>query len=391
MKKIILIFMILGMIIIANAQIEIKELKLTPKIEEKLVTMVKNLPERLATRPKNLPEKYYPDYDIKNRPQLENLHIGKPIPKYYIVNEKLKKYVFPSDVSHISDGDSLSLKFQNIWFVPVMVDGEPLLFGEIQFADFSRDPQYVGPSVNANIIKHFHNYEFKDSIIGSLGLSSMEMDYFIIRKDNKDVFVQVYDEVTSEYFKNEYSFSELINHLKELALRREEALNRYYAQIAKKSKLKITSEMESTFFSRLKNKSDKDLFDLGIKNRMQLENLQLGKPIPWYAIVNENLTFGGGWLVPAMFDGKPLFFTNLILEKDEQYRWEGSDGAAWAEAIHNYEYKNLIIGIIGTNMGPCLIIKRKPKNIFTQVYDRVTREYLKNEYSFSEFINLLKK
>ena len=383
--------MILGALIIVNAQIEIKELTLMPETEEKLFTDVKNLPEKQATKNKNLPKESYPDYDIKNWSQLENLHTGKPIPKYNIVNEKLEKIVSISNVSRISDGDPLSLRFGNIWHVPVMADGVPLLFGDIHFAHYSSDPQFIGLLPNTNIIEPFHNYELKDSIIGFVGFKNFEMDYFIIRKENQDIFVQIYDEATGEYFKNEYNLNELINHLKELVLRKEEARNRYYAQIANKSKLKITSGMKSAFVSRLKDKSDEDLSYLGIKNRAQLENLHLGKPIPWYAIVNENLMFAGGWLVPAMSDGKPLFYTNLKLEEDEQYRWEGSSGAEMAEAIHNYEHKKMVIGVLGTNRGNCLIIRRKHKNIFVQVYDRATREYLKNEYSFSDVLNFLKQ
>ena len=391
MKKITLIFMILGALIIANAQIEIKELTLTLEMEEKLFTDVKNLPEKQATKNKNLPKESYPDYDIKNWPQLENLHTGKPIPMYSIATKKFKEFVSISNVSRISDGEPLSLRFGNIWHVPVMADGVPLLFGDIHFAHYSSDPQFIGLLPNTNIIEHFHNYELKDSIIGFVGFKSFEMDYFIIRKENQDIFVQIYDEATGEYFKNEYSLRELINHLKEIVLRKEEARMRYYAQIENKSKLKITSGMKSAFISRLKDESDRDLSYLGIKNRAQLENLHLGKPIPWYVIVNENLTFEGGWSVPVMFDGKPLFLTYVKLEEDGQYRWKGSGQDAIAEAIHNYEHKNLIIGFLGTNRGDCLIIRRKHKNIFVQVYDRATREYLKNEYSFSEVLNFLKQ
>jgi hypothetical protein len=383
MKKTTLIIIILGIITISNAQIEKKELKLTPEIEERVVAKIKNLPE-----------KRYSDYGITDRSQLESsqYYIGNPIPMYHIANKKFKVMVSTWNVSHISDGDSLSLSFRNTWLVPVMSDEEPFLFGEIHFSDFRSDPQFIGVPKYANIIEHFHNYELKDSIIGyvDVDFSNSEMDYFIIRKENKDIFIKVYDEASGEYFKNEYSFSELINHLKELDLLKKEAQMRYYAQIAKKRKLTITSEIKSAFISRLKDRSDENLSYLGIKNRAQLENLHLGKPIPWYAIINENLLFAGGWMVPAISDGKSLFVTNLKLEEDGQYRWEGSSGAAWAEAIHNYKYKKLIIGVLGTNRGPCLIIQRKHENIFVQVYDRAMREYLKNEYSFSEVLDFLK-
>jgi len=380
MKKITLIIMILGMITISNAQIEKIELKLTPEIEEMVVAQIKNLPEE-----------WYSDWGIKDKSQLENLHTGKPIPWYMVINEKLE-FVSTQTVSRMSDGDTLSLKFTNTWNVPVMSDKEPLLFGLITPSDFG-DP-YISYGIK-NTIEHFHNYEHKDSVIGSVGVNGLNrgMDYLIIRKDNKDVFVQIYDEATGEYFKNEYNFSELINHVKALGLREKEAQMRYYEKVANKSELEITPEIteilnNSTFFSGL---SDESLSDLGIKNRTQLENLYFGKPIPiYYVIDNESLIFSGRWQVPVMSDGDPLFMTSVKLEDDGQYRWTGS-GRSWAETIHNYEHKDLIIGLLYISRGPCLIIQKDNKDIFVQMYDFNTREYFKNEYSFSELLNLLKK
>jgi len=37
------------------------------------------------------------------------------------------------------------------------------------------------------------------------------MDYLYIQKDNKDIFVEVYDYATREWLKNEYSLSDIIN------------------------------------------------------------------------------------------------------------------------------------------------------------------------------------
>ena len=62
-----------------------------------------------------------------------------------------------------------------------------------------------------------------------------------------------------------------------------------------------------------------------------------------------------------------------------------------AKLIHNYEYKDLITGFIGLRNGSYLIIRRDNKDIFVQVFDRETGEYVENEYSFSEVLNLLKK
>jgi len=89
----------------------------------------------VITKLKNLPEGAYSYYGIKNKAQLENLHLGKPIPWYFIVNEELET-VYTYNVSRISDEEPLSLRFTNTWNVPVMSDEEPLLFGLIRFSDF---------------------------------------------------------------------------------------------------------------------------------------------------------------------------------------------------------------------------------------------------------------
>jgi hypothetical protein len=281
-----------------------------------------------------------------------------------------------------------------------MADEAPLLFRNMMFSEFGGNYTHSGTK---NIAEHFRNYEYKDSIIGSVAISHSTFgmdDLLIIRKENQDIFVQIYDEATGEYFKNEYRFSELLNLLKDLNLRAKEAQMRYYAQVANKSELKITPEitemLDTTLFSRLKEKdwSDESLSELGIKNRAQLEHLHLGKPIPMYRIVDENLTFSGYWNVPVMSDGEPLFMATVKLEDNGQYSKAGFGGASMAKLIHNYEHKDLIIGslevisIIGMDY---LIIKKENKDIFVQKYDFATREYLKNEYSFSEVLNLLKK
>jgi len=367
MKKITLIIMILGMITISNAQIEKKELKLTPEIEEVVVKEIKKLPEGYYSRF---------DFGIKNKEQLEHLHIGKPIPMCGIVNE--------------------TLEFGNSWNVPVMSDETPLLFVNIWFSEFGGVP-HVDLLETANIIEHFHNYEHKDSIIGSVCVtrSPQRMDHFIIQKDNQYIFVEIYDEVTGEYFKNEYNVSELMNHVKELDLRKKEARMRYYEKVANKSELKMTPEITKMLIneaSMLKNKSDRLLSDCGIKDRAQLEHLHLGKPIPGYIIVNENLTFSGYWSVPVMSNGEPLFMTWVRLDDDDQYRWGGSSTMS-AGIIHNYEYKDLIIGSLERHHPSMdyLIIRRDNQDIFVKIFGYATGDYLKNEYSFSEVLNLLKK
>jgi len=382
MKKLTLIIMILGMITIANAQIEKIELKLTSEIEEMVITQIKNLPEE-----------DYSKYGITDSSQLMNLHLGKPIPKYRIVNEKLED-VDTWNVSRISDEEPLSLRFQNAWIVPVMSDEAPLLFRSIRFSDIGGNYIHTGTK---NIMEHFHNYEHKDSTIGSVKVNTSDFDLLIIRKENEDIFVQVYDEATGEYFKNEYRFSELLNHIRELRLRKKEAQMRYYEKVANKSELELTPEITEMLvndaYSILKNWSDESLSRWGIQDRSQYEHLHLGKPIPMYRIANENLTFTGCWQVPVMSNNEPFYVTTIILEDDGQYRLRGGGGVR-AE-IFNYEYKDLIIGCLEvrdwcriTSDG-YLIIRKDNQDIYVQLYDYATREYLKNEYSFSELLNHL--
>jgi len=369
MKKLTLTLVILCALIIANAQIE--EIKPPPGIEGMVV------------RKLNEPDKPAYTHGPRNKPQVRNLHIGKPIPKYRITNKRLNPY--PSViVTPVFNEEPLSLEFTKIWNVPVMYNGKPLLFN-------LPPPGLLGGGIDIikgieNIMKHFFNYEHKDSIIGSVMVTS-SMDYFIIRKENKDIFVQIYDKITDEYFKNEYSFSELINHLTEAQMR-------YYAQVTNKSELKITPEITemllTPLFSRLKNCSDEDLSDIHGINRFQLENLHIGKPVPMYTIVNEKLTFTGCWAVPIMAEGEPFCFRHVKLDDDGQYRWIGNGFEHWA--IRNNEYKDLIIGILKIGFErDYFIIRKDNQDIFVQIYDDATREYLKNAYSFSEVLNLLKQ
>ena len=406
MKKLTLIISFLSVFAITNAQmventildsvsIQKNELIVTQEIEEMVVRVIKN----------NTVEEYiYPIYGIKNKSQLEHLQLGKPIPLYIIANEELKsasmgsKSVDIFNVSRMTDGAPLSLEFTNSWAVPIMYDGEPLSFGHIQVSDFEGFGGYSFMSFAINsTIEQFHNYVHKDLIIGYLNLQSSRtgMDYLIIRKDNKEIFVELCDEETKEYYKNEYNFSELINRLKALNLRKEEARNRYYAQVATKIELEITPEITemviSKTYSLYKDVDEERLSDHGITHRPQLENLQLGKPIPMYYILEgDNLTFIGVWQVPVMSGDEPFCFTRIRLEEDEKYRWVGT-GATRAEPIHNYEHKDLIIGFLDTYGMGYLIIRRENKDIFVEIYNYGTREYLKNEYSFSELLNHLKK
>jgi hypothetical protein len=367
-----------------NAQIEIKELNLTPEMEEMLIAKIKNLPE------------FYTTHGIKNLPQFENLHLGKPIPLYNIVSKKLNRPISTFYVSRMSDGDSLSLEFTNSWNLPVMCDGTPFLFSVSFFPPWK--PELM-VDITKGRMEQFSNYEHKDSIMGSIAVTSSMpgMDHFIIRKENQDIFVEIYDEVTGECFKNEYRLGELMNHIKELAQREKEAQMRYYAQIADKSELTLTPELTEMLvnnaYSSHIDASDWLLSNHGIKDRAQLEHLHLGKPIPRYRIVNENLTFEGYWNVPVMSNGEPLFFTTVKLDDEYQYKWVGEAGGNKAEIIYNYEYKDLIVGCLG-RFHPgmdYLIIRKDNQDIFVKMYDYETEEYLKNEHSFNEVLNFLKK
>ena len=374
-----------------NAQIDSKnELKLTPEIKEMVVTQIKQF----------LTEKSYSDFGIKNRAQLENLRLGKPIPNYCIESYINKQLVSVSvySASHISEGKSFSLRFMDTWNVPVMVDETLLFFAVFAFSD---GEPFLIQTVKSTT-EYFQNYEPKDSIIGSVCLipSSGGMDHLIIRKENQDVFVQIYGEKTGEYF-NVFSLSELINHLKEVGLSKQreqmEAQMRYYVQVANKSELKMTPEITKMVVSILdsvyKNVSDEMLPEYGIENRSKLENLHLGKPIPRYIIVNENLTFIGMWNVPVMSKGEPVLLARVELADDGEYIFVGAS-AYRAKLIHSYEHKDLIVGFLGTrsfNGMDYVIIRKENKDIFVGMSDYATRDIFKNEYSLSEIINLLKK
>ena len=351
MKKIILIIMILGGLIIANAQTEKNELKLTSEIEKMLVTaiysdLIQDSDERLS------------NFGIKNRSQLENLQLGKPIPMYYLINN--------------------TIKFRDRWQVPVLSDGEPLFLARV-FPDNGGQYRFANAGA-VPLAKSIYNYEHKNLITGFLGVTSYGgMDYLMIRKEDKDIFVQRYDYATHEFLKNEHSLSEII------------IANAKTDKYEMKLTPEITEMVASNIYSCYIKFSDKSLSDVGVENRSQLENIQLGKPIPMYILENENLIFMDRWRVPVMSDGDLLFLTDVMLKDDGQYRWIADGGGAMlAKAIHNYEYKNLIIGYLDDDED-YLIIRKENQDIYVQRYDYETREYFKHEYSLREVINLIKK
>jgi len=373
--------LLLSIFAIANAQVVEKNIlgsDIVKKIEIKIAPKITPEITERAVAPfiDNMSERDYSKYGIKNKSQLEKLNVGKPIP-YYIIN----------------DGQ---LTFTDTWSVPLLSDGEPLFFEIGAFSDGLYFFVDIG-NANKNIIEHIYNYEYKDSIIGSIGVTTQGkgMDYLIIRKENRDIFVQVYDEATSEYLINEYSLGEIISLEKERAKKeaQESAQKRakYLEYVADKGELKITPDFEERLFNRFRNASEKFYTTLGIKNKEQLTNLELGKPIPYYWLNNDNLQFAGSWEVPVMSDGVPFYLAQIKLQDDGQYKYVGG-GAGWAEALNKYEYKDLIIGWLGAGRDMSfLIIRRNGQDVYVKTYDWDTREALKTEYTLDEIINLIKK
>ena len=155
----------------------------------------------------------------------------------------------------------------------------------------------------------------------------------------------------------------------------------------------ITEMLDTSIFSRMKNWPDRELSNYGIKNRSQLNGLQLGKPIPRYVLDNKNLIFLNTWTILVMSDGASLFFVTVRLMENGQYKWagSGSGSAGFVEILHNYEYKDLIIGILDEYPTNYYIIRKDNKDIFVKVYDYETREYFSGEYSLPDIINLIKE
>ena len=381
MKKLTLIIMILGMITIANAQIEKNELIPTREIEEMVATKLKNEPV----------ENFY-RYGIKNKEQFENLQLGRVIREYKIN----------------IDSDTL---IPEGWRVPILYEGKALFLA----FDFGGN-MYFGLT---KMREGMHYYESEDlmGIVMIRGIPPCE--FYYIRREHKDVFVQAYDPPTRQYFKNEYSLSELIvlrDRVLELELRdadfkeKRQKVPEFYGtnqvnendifdtHFPLKHELKMTPELTEKLATEIywdfMDDPDWELSNFGITNRAQLENLQLGKPIPSYRIDidNENLIFTHRWHLPVMSDGEP-FYTANVEEIGGQYLRTGGGVPGMAKISHNYEHKDLIIGYIelGISGKNYYIIRRENKVVFLQVYDPATREYFKNEYSFSELINLLKK
>jgi len=153
----------------------------------------------------------------------------------------------------------------------------------------------------------------------------------------------------------------------------------------------ITEMLINKTYSGFINGSDRELSNFGIKDRAQLENLHLGKPIPRYVLENGNLIFLNTWTMLVMSDGEPLHFIDVSLEEDGQYKWAGSGSAKGATIHHNYEHKDLVIGFVDAYPQSYLMIRKNNSDVFVKEYDYKTREYFTGEYSLSDIINLIKE
>ena len=380
-----LMMCLLSVCTITHAQVDENKTSSTNIVQEDDLKMPQRLTEMVVTKLKSEPVESFYRYGIKNKEQLENLQLGRPIREFILG----------------IDNDTL---FPLGWRVPIMYEGKALFLASVSAREVGFGSTGMGEGI--------HHYERKD-LMGILRVYGVGGEYFYIRRENKDVFVQVFDLATRKYFKNEYSLPEIIN-LRNRAAEvhaapTKEGWQEIYgtAQVdendifdtnfPQKHELKMTPEITEMLTNEIYwqkvNHSDWSLSNSGISNRAQLENLHLGKPIPKYEINidNENLIFRGGWEMLVMSDGEPLFISK-VSEGEEQYSNTGGGGARMAKILHNYEHKDLIIGYIEFDRGMSFyIIRKEHQDIFVQVYDQATGELFKNEYSFSELINLLKK
>jgi len=162
-----------------------------------------------------------------------------------------------------------------------------------------------------------------------------------------------------------------------------------------KNELKMTPEITEMLITKTYllfiDDSDKELSDFGIKNREQLNSLQLGKPYPLYVLDSGKLRFLNSWRMLVMSDGEPLHFITVDMEEDGEYTWGGSGSAKGAPIFYNYEYKDLIIGYVEVYPESYFIIRKDNKDIFVKSYDYKTHKQFSGEYSLPYIINLTKE
>jgi len=388
MKKLTLITIILSVFAITNAQVDENNSFNSTLVPKKELIMPQRLIDMAIAKLKNEPAEKYYRYGVKSKEQFENLQLGRPLREFRI------------------NMGSDTLTTTGSWQVPVMYNGKALFLAYVT----GRDAWFGSPTMGESI----HHYERKD-LVGILRVQALPTaDYLYILREEKDVFLQVLDIPTRQYFKNEYSLSELIS-LRNRAIEvranpTKEGYEEIYGRNApvdendifdtrfpQKHELKLTPEITEILTAEIYwsfiDYPDSELFNYGITNRAQLENLHLGKPIPKYRIDidNENLIFIGGWEAIVLSNEEPLFIID-VGKGEEQYWYTGSGRAGLAKILHNYEHKDLIIGYFEFDREKSFYTIRKGHQVvFVQVYDYTTHKSLRNEYSFSEIINLIKK
>jgi len=391
MRKLTIIITLLSILATINAQTAENIILDTVSIQKNEIVLPQEVIEMVVSRVKNEPINFFFRFGIKNKEQLEDLRLGHPIPVYII------------------DSDTLKL---SSWRVPFMYEGKYIVLANI-ILDDSGQYKYSECWSSTPFGEGIHNYEHKD-LIGILQVNELIIEYHYFRRENKDIFVQVYDWRTRGYFKHTYSLSEIIN-------RKNRGAEVYFTftgiqeifgtnvqvdendifdtNFPQKHELKMTSEitemLTTELYWRIINSSYRYCFMGEITNRAQLDSLHLGKPIPeyWIDFDNENLIFTGSWHVPIMSNGESLFMAR-VSEGDGPYRFVSCLGGNIPEYIHDYEHKDLIIGFITKeSIGGMdyLIIRKDNKDVFVEVHNWEKREILKSEYTFSEIINLLKE
>jgi len=153
------------------------ELRVTPK-------MAKEMESNICMFLKNVPEEMLKNFGVKNMSQLLNSQLGKPIPMYVLDNEELK--------------------FTGLWRMPILSENEFIALATIKLTD---EEQYEVIDFGATkLAKIISNYEHKDMIIGILRIFKQNTDYLYIQKENRDVFVKMFDLKGKEY-----SFDDIIN------------------------------------------------------------------------------------------------------------------------------------------------------------------------------------
>jgi len=391
MRKLTIIITLLSILATINAQTTENIILDTVSIQKNEIVLPQEVIEMVVSRVKNEPINFFFRFGIKNKEQLEDLRLGRPVPVYII------------------DSDTLKL---SSWRVPFMYEGKYIILANIILEDGGQY-KYSECWSSTPFGEGIHNYERKD-LIGILLLKELIIEYHYFRRENKDFFLQVYDWRTRGYLKYTYSLSEIIN-------RKNRGAEVYFTftgfqeifgtnvqvdendifdtNFPQKHELKMTSEITemlvTELYWRIINSSYRYCFMGEITNRAQLDTLHLGKPIPeyWIDFDNENLIFTGNWHVPVVSDGESLFMAR-VSEGDGPYRFVSCLGGNIPEFIHDYEHKDLIIGFITKeSIGGMdyLIIRKDNKDVFVEVYNWEKREILKSEYTFSELINLLKE